>query len=394
MVTIRYYINQKRKRNDGLMNVKIIITYKRKRKMLPTSIYVDGNGVTRGGKLRDPNIKAKVDAIIANYSQRVLDMGLEFEDRDVDYIAHQLKKNGNADFFVFTQMFTKEIPNPRTRNVYLYAARCVKKFIGRDTLGFSEMGVPFFKAMERHLISRAGHVTGGVVNVMTLIKTIYKKAQIFYNDGEKEVVPHYPLQAYLVPKRPPVPKKALSIDKIRAFMDAELSGAAAMVRDIYILSFCLMGMNLVDIFECESTIGDKICYCRTKTKTRRDDMAYLEVHIDKRISPLVDKYRGQKYMFLFKERYKNYAAFRCMVDNYLRVNIPKLLGCEPFVFYSARHSFATIAYNDCGIDKYTVHSMLNHAVKDMSITDIYIKRNFEVENAANKKVLDLLFNGR
>lgn len=37
MVTIRYYINQKKKRNDGLMNVKIIITYKRKRKMLPTA---------------------------------------------------------------------------------------------------------------------------------------------------------------------------------------------------------------------------------------------------------------------------------------------------------------------------------------------------------------------
>lgn len=394
MVTIRYYINQKKKRNDGLMNVKIIITYRRKRKMLPTSIYVDGNGVTRGGKLRDPNIKAKVDAIIANYSQRVLEMGLEFEERDVDYIANRLKRNAEADFFAFAQMLIKEIANPSTHRAYLFAVKCVKDFTGRDTLAFSEMGVPFFKAMERHLTSRAGRVTGGVVLVLSLIKAIYKKAQIYYNDGDREVVPHYPLLAYFVPKKPPVTKKALGIDKIREFMNAELKGAAGMVRDIYILSFCLMGMNLVDIFNCEYTSDDKICYNRTKTKTRRDDMAYIEVQIDERIRPLVDMYRGQKHMFLFKEKYSCYASFRSVVTEYLRVNIPKLLGCEPFIFYSARHSFATIAYSDCGIDKYTVHSMLNHAAKDMSITDIYIKRNFEVENAANKKVLDLLFNGR
>ena len=72
-------------------------------------------------------------------------------------------------------------------------------------------------------------------------------------------------------------------------------------------------------------------------------------------------------------------------------SLGKLVGEEKLTFYAARHSFATIAYNDCGIEKYVVHSMLNHVPQEMKITDVYIRKTFDKENEANKKVLDLLF---
>ncbi|MCL2596848.1 MAG: site-specific integrase [Paludibacter sp.] len=37
------------------------------------------------------------------------------------------------------------------------------------------------------------------------------------------------------------------------------------------------------------------------------------------------------------------------------------IGVGNLQFYAARHSWATIAHNDCGIDKYTIHEALNHA---------------------------------
>lgn len=174
-------------------------------------------------------------------------------------------------------------------------------------------------------------------------------------------------------------------------MAADLKGVSALVRDVYILSFCLMGMNLVDLYECEYTSDDVICYNRMKTKARRDDNAHMEIDIDERIRPLVMKYRGKRKMFNFSEKYSTYGSFQQTVIHHMRVIIPEKLGCEPITFYSARHSFATIAYNDCGIDKYVVHSMMNHVSPDMRVTDIYIKRKFDKENAANKRVLDLLF---
>ena len=64
-------------------------------------------------------------------------------------------------------------------------------------------------------------------------------------------------------------------------------------------------------------------------------------------------------------------------------------GVDDLQFYAARHSWATIARNIAGIDKYTVHEALNHADGDMKVTDIYINRDFSNIWKANRKVLDL-----
>ena len=60
-------------------------------------------------------------------------------------------------------------------------------------------------------------------------------------------------------------------------------------------------------------------------------------------------------------------------------------------YYAARHSWATLAVNKVGIDKYTVHSALNHIDEAMKVTDIYIERDFEPENEANRLVMEYVF---
>lgn len=65
--------------------------------------------------------------------------------------------------------------------------------------------------------------------------------------------------------------------------------------------------------------------------------------------------------------------------------------CFVFIFYISRHSWATIALNKVGIDKYTVHAALNHVDETMRVTDIYIERDFVNENKANAKVVKYVF---
>ena len=67
------------------------------------------------------------------------------------------------------------------------------------------------------------------------------------------------------------------------------------------------------------------------------------------------------------------------------------LGIDDLQFYSARHSFATIAANDLRIDRYTVNLMLNHTDNSMKVTELYIKEDFGPINDANKKLLDYVF---
>ena len=60
-------------------------------------------------------------------------------------------------------------------------------------------------------------------------------------------------------------------------------------------------------------------------------------------------------------------------------------------FYQFRHTWATIARNDLGIDYYTVGAALNHVHRDDPVTDIYIKRDFTLINEANRKVVEYVF---
>ena len=67
------------------------------------------------------------------------------------------------------------------------------------------------------------------------------------------------------------------------------------------------------------------------------------------------------------------------------------LGIESLQYYSARHSMATIAINEVGIDKYTVNDMLCHLDPSMRVTEMYIKKDFRNINEANRKLMEYVF---
>ncbi|MCS2212872.1 recombinase [Bacteroides fragilis] len=78
-----------------------------------------------------------------------------------------------------------------------------------------------------------------------------------------------------------------------------------------------------------------------------------------------------------------------LIPNGLRlIYTCSLLLALPCIFHAARHTWATIASNEAGVDKYTVHTALNHVDENMRVTDIYIAKSWDSIDAANRKVLD------
>ena len=167
-----------------------------------------------------------------------------------------------------------------------------------------------------------------------------------------------------------------------------------LAKDCFIMSFCLMGMNSVDLYNASEFKDGRIIYNRTKTKDRRLDSARMEVIVPKLILPLLEKYKdktGQR-LFNFHHYYADHKAFNKAI-NYGLKEIGQQLGIDDLEYYAARHSWATIALNKVGIDKYTVHAALNHVDESMRVTDIYIERDFVNENKANAKVVKYVFRG-
>jgi integrase len=75
-----------------------------------------------------------------------------------------------------------------------------------------------------------------------------------------------------------------------------------------------------------------------------------------------------------------------MVNKYLRQWCQRE-GLEPFTFYAARHSFATLARRQ-GVEKATIDEALGH-LGDYQVADIYAERNWRLAWEANRKVLEL-----
>ena len=157
-----------------------------------------------------------------------------------------------------------------------------------------------------------------------------------------------------------------------------------MAKDCFIMSFCLMGMNSADLYNCSIMEDEVITYYRTKTKDRRHDKAKMMVKVLPIIRPIMKKYKDKtgNRLFNFYHYYSTSDGFNKAINIGLK-QIGEVLDIEDLKYYAARHSWATIAVNQVRIDKYTVHSALNHLDETMRVTDIYIERDFKRENDAN-----------
>lgn len=235
------------------------------------------------------------------------------------------------------------------------------------------------------------------------LRHLFKEAQKKYNDYDRNVIliPNDPFRFFVAPKQEATRKRAITPEQIKAIFALPYRKTASgnevccrynLAKDCFILSFCLIGMNSADLFNATEITNRTITYYRTKTKDRRLDNAKMMVRIPSVAIPIMNRWvdQSKKRVFRFHRDYATESSFNRAI-NYGLKEIGATIGIDDLEFYAARHSWATIALNKCGIDKYTVHSALNHVDDAMKVTDIYIERDFEIENRANEKVLAYVF---
>lgn len=110
-------------------------------------------------------------------------------------------------------------------------------------------------------------------------------AKAEFNDEDMGVIriPYSPFKKVKLPKIPVTRKRALDVATMRRF--AELPYTEIMqlgknrfnlAKDVFLLSFALVGMNAVDLYFCTDCKNGRITYQRTKTKTEeRTKRKYL-----------------------------------------------------------------------------------------------------------------------
>lgn len=420
MLTIRAEIKKQEQKVDGTYNVKLRFTLNRKVKRLSTSLFVKPTDLTKSGNFRKGTaILKEIDKLVYAYQEKCNSMQIDLNHCSLEDVFRELdyekKKSQVIDFIDFSRKWIDTATIKGVKN-YKSLVNSLIAFVGRDKLNISDITVPFLIKYTDYLNKRREErikkltTTGKRIpsnRMLSLylggMRHLYKEAQKKYNDYDNGLllIPSSPFDNFSIPRQEATRKRAISADIIRKiwklpYKDIRKGYKATcrynLAKDCFIMSFCLMGMNSVDLYNANEMNGDTITYYRTKTKDRRLDNARMEVSVPKIIQPLIDKYKDRtgKRLFNFYQYYADEKSFNRSINIGLK-EIGSILGVDDLEYYAARHSWATIALNKVGIDKYTVHAALNHVDESMRVTAIYIERDFVNENMANARVVEYVF---
>lgn len=412
MTTFKAEISRAERRKDGTWNVKIRITHKRKVRRYSTQMYATDKDVTRGGKLKNQIIIDNTEATIREWRGRLNTLGSRADMMDVDEIVRYLTSPPEGEgipMFPWMEAWLEKIPQPGTRRNYQTAVNVFRKFLGMD-INFQQLRTSTL----RQFVESKG--MDKAAPQLIHLRKMFREAMATYNDDDVVRIPRDPFLSLriVVPQRKA--DRSTTVDTIRRIAsipdEDSFCSLRNMARDIFLLSFMLMGTNLADLYEAENPVDGVLTYQRMKTKGKRVDNAEIAIRVHPMAQIIIDRHKGRERMLNLSSRYVSrkiaqdciqrgmYAIKDYLIQEYKQehpgtseAEVAKVLRLEDFSFYSARHSWATIARNDLNIDKYTVHEGLNHVDMATKVTDVYIKRDFTRINEANFKVIDYVFVG-
>ena len=393
----------RKKRADGFYPVYIRIVHRSRMGYIKTDKLITDKQILKSGEIKD--------AVVNEYCSREI---LRFTDmvnrKDVsDYSVAELieyltRVEDNVCFSEYAALHISRMINgghERTAKNYKLAVNHLERYLGTNRIMFNHLT----SSVLRKWIEYLSQTNRAKEMYPTCIRQIFKKAIIELNDEERGVIriKFNPWLKIQIPKSDTTLKRAISAEACREFFNRPLpeskfiSSLPELARDVALLSLCIGGINTVDLYELKKKDYNNgvIGYKRAKTRHSRRDEAYMEMRIEPFIQSTFDKYLSDDnddFLFNFHKRYSNFDSFNANVNHGIRA-ICRDMGMEKedcYCFYTFRHTWATIAQNDCDANLYEVAFGMNHS-HGLNVTRGYVKLDFSPAWRLNAKVIDFIF---
>lgn len=421
MATFFIEVRQAQERKDGTTNVKIRVTHQRQVQRVATPFYVTRADLTRAWKLKNQAVTDACEDMIHDWKKKLLALGASVDAMNVRELCAYMTRGERPQhipFFAEAEEYAASISVEATRRRYANAISSMRKHFGGG-LQFSELRR---KAVQQWIDTLTPACARSYVGCL---RRIMRHAARKYNDEDTGAEPVQisffsllELPAYRCQRKRAIPVEAIRImaqlpDRVTKKGTPRINSSYNFARDVFLLSFGLIGCNGVDLLTMSDYDGKAVTYQRSKTKRWRADHAEIRIEIQPFVRPLFNKFRERSKtagrVFRFWRMTENPTNFDSRINRGLKMlakdiartyariykckeaEAARRLNIEDLEFYAARHSWATIARNDLGIDKYTVHEALNHVDAATADTDVYIKKDFSAINEANRRVLEYVF---
>lgn len=413
MITFKAIVIPGNRRKDGTYPVVIRVTFRGRSRRLATTLVCRSADLTRTLRIKDATILNKADALIGRMRDAVKDISpFDLEERDVDYVVGRIRdslsgEDFRLDFFAWADKYVQGKAET-TRSAYASALNAFARFLGRREIDINaisrKMLLEFMEMVDAeprmHYDQRTGQTIpssvpkkiakGASSRHITKLEHIFNAARERYNDEDADriLIPKQPFSK--LPKVHPasIGERNLGTELMQEIISYQTdSRVMRTALDVFVLSFGLMGANIADLYYAKPFTGQWV-YNRAKTRERRADRALMKVTIQPELEAVIGRLKGDGGWWLNElHRFASSKDFcTARVNRCLRQWCVER-GVEPFTFYAARHTWATLA-RQSGIDKSTVDDCLAH-IGDYKATDIYAEKAWDLMQDANRKVLGL-----
>ena len=339
----------------------------------------------------------------------------------LNYSPHSKQNEGvgNGDFVEYWN--TIAMQTPKSQEKYTYALKSLVSYqvacCGKDTILFRDITVDWIKGYLSYIQGGGYQYVRGrnALNLQSLsawtvntyascLKKVINCAVDTDRLSERVLRAFKKFKAGVVYKDP----YTLSIDDLRTLLNYPFTTMRQrMVRDLFIFSFCTMGMNLTDLYQLQKKA--------VKMKDDAGEIKYIRAKTGKEIVVIMNSYASQLHniiapyitassinvwsknvsssrYFAFDAIYNRYHTFASNIQKIVR-EVRTIMGFDDeFSFYTARDSWASIMSSEYQLGQEYVDAGLGHSSKSVA-SNHYIAIDYDKLYETHTDILQRLFEG-
>lgn len=395
MATIKLAVLKHTKSKDGSYKIRISIGHRSETHYIVTSYSVNALSEFENGiVVRVPNaheINIKLRNLLNDYEER-----LERIDSPEDYTCKELRDllksmrthSSTVTFKQVSEQYQKELIEDG-RGSYAgmlqNSLRLFFEFTGGDVF-LSEISTITISEFERWL-KRKGVSQTYISMTLSMTRTIVNRAI-------RMQLVTYSVHPFTYWKRPADPERELdiSVEDVRAIRDAQPRlKKQRIARDIFMLSYYLGGINLIDLLDIDFRGVSVLEYTRHKSRNMKLSDKRISFTLQPEAKELISKWMNRntgRLDFGYKFSYKNFLAYVTRSIKSLAEDLG-LPDYKKVCYYSARKSFVQHGF-DLGISLEVLEYCIGQSVKNNRPIFNYLKIMRKHADVAFRQILDNL----
>lgn len=390
MASISLKLDRRRATARGLYPIQFLLSSKGKVTTVGTGVNIrpeHWNGEVNKAVLpKCPNARAineSIESLFFKYTNTL--RNLENDGKLVGKSVTEIKKllvevRSGSSKESLTDYFSRYAESRRTeksREVYRYTLKTIRAF-DNEEVPFEKVNVIWLKAFDAHLEKQGVGINTRAIH--------FRNLRAVFNSAINEDLiglEYYPFRKFKIASSRK-DKEALTEEQLQRLIAYDTPYPfRRTARDLFLLSFYMCGMNLVDLYHLDRLRDGRAHFVRTKTSGK--NINPVSILVQPEAAEIIARYAGAEHVLRFIEERATYDTFIHQVQRALR-HIAKELGIEGLTFYWARYTWATLA-DKLGISEKEISKGLGHV--DTSIAGkFYISYDWTKVDRANRKVID------